>query len=165
VSKRKGILFEAVVAVVIVFLAFAIYAMISSSTTAAAVKWTTPTYDQPRYMYASDTMLYSFTGNSIYAIDGEGRPAWNLTIPDKWRISTDWLRLKETGDIVVGGFTGHNEVSPTVAASEGILYVYARPNITVSQDIRTVDNITIVFAISPDGVILWNVPLESKLIL
>jgi predicted transcriptional regulator len=166
VSKRKGILFEAAVAIVIVFLAFTVYYMVVSNAPAAAVMWTTPTYDQPRYIYPGDNgTLYSFTGNSIYAIDGEGRPAWNLTIPDKWRISTDWLRLKEIGDIAVGGFTGINEVSPIVAASGGNLYVYARPNITGSQDIRTVDNITVVFAISPDGLILWNVPLESKLIM
>lgn len=165
-SKRKGILFEAAVAIVIIFLAFAMYYMVISNAPAAAIKWTTPTYDQPRYMYAGDNgTLYSFTGNSIYAIDGDGRPAWNLTIPDKWRISNDWLRLKETGDIAVGGFTGVNEISPTMAASGGILYVYARPNITGSQDIRAVDNITVVFAISPDGLILWNVPLESKLIM
>ncbi|HTY90017.1 MAG TPA: PQQ-binding-like beta-propeller repeat protein [Methanocella sp.] len=166
-SKKKSILFEAVIALVIVFLAFTVYAMISTSTTAAAIKWTTPTYDQPRYMYAGDNgILYSFTGNSIYAIDSEGRPAWNLTIPDKWSISNEWLRLKDTGDILVGGFTGTTEVSPTVASSDGVLYVYARPNITVtSTDITTVDNFTQVFAISKDGIILWSVPLESKLIL
>jgi len=165
VSKRKGILFEAAVAIVIVFLAFAVYYMVVSNAPAAAIRWTTPTYDQPRYIYAGDNgTLYSFTGNSIYAIDGDGRPMWNQKIPDEWRISIDWLRLKETGDIAVGGFTGVNEVSPIVAASEGNLYVYARPNITGSEDIRTIDNVTVVFAISPDGLILWNVPLESKLI-
>lgn len=163
---KKGILFEAVVALVIVFMAFTIYAMISSSTTAAAVKWTTPTYDQPRYMYAGDNgMLYSFTGNSIYAFDSDGHSAWNLTIPDNWSISNEWLRLKDTGDIMVGGFTGNTEISPTVASSDGVLYVYARPNITInSTDITTVDNFTQVFAISKDGIILWSVPLESKLI-
>jgi predicted transcriptional regulator len=166
VSKRKGILFEAAVAIVIVLLAFAVYYMVVSNVPAAAVKWTTPTYDQPRYIYAGDNgTLYSFTGNSIYAIDSDGQPAWNLTIPDKWQISIDWLRLKETGDIAVGGFTGVNEITPAVATSGGNLYVYARPNVTGSQDIRTIDNITVVFAISPDGIILWNVPLESKLIM
>jgi hypothetical protein len=165
VSKRKGILFEAAVAIVIVFLAFIVYYMVVSNAPAAAVKWTTPTYDQPRYIYAGDNgTLYSFTGNSIYAFDGEGRPVWNQTIDDEWQIAIDWLRLKETGDIAAGGFTGVNEVSPIVATSGGNLYVYARPNITGSQDIRTVGNVTVVFAISPDGIILWNVPLESKLI-
>ncbi len=164
-SKRKGILFEAAVAIVIVFLAFMVYYMVVSNAPAAAVKWTTPTYDQPRYIYAGDNgTLYSFTGNSIYAFDAEGRPAWNQTIDDQWQISIDWLRLKETGDIAAGGFAGVDEVSPIAAASGGNLYVYARPNITGSQDIRTVGNTTVVFAISPDGIILWNVPLESKLI-
>ncbi len=164
-SKRKGILFEAAVAIVIVFLAFAVYYMTVSNAPAAAVKWTTPTYDQPRYIHAGDNgTLYSFTGNSIYAIDSGGRPLWNQTINDTWQISIDWLRLKETGDIAVGGFSGVDEVSPVAAAANGNLYVYARPNVTGSQDIRTINNFTVVFAISPDGVILWNVPLESKLI-
>jgi predicted transcriptional regulator len=163
---KKGILFEAVIALVIVFLAFAIYAMISTSTTAAAVKWTTPTYDQPGYMYASGDILYSFTGNSIYAFDSDGNAAWNLTIPDNWSISSEWLRLKDTGDILVGGFTGNTEVSPAMASSDGVLYVLARPNMTVtSAGITTVNNFTQVFAISKDGIILWSVPLESKLIL
>jgi predicted transcriptional regulator len=169
VSKRKGILFEAAVALVIVFLAFVMYAMITSSTSAVAIKWnTTPTYDPPRYIYAGDDgILYSFTGNSIYAIGNDGKYIWKdpVTIPDNSSISSEWLRLKETSDIAVGGFTGVNEVSPTVAAADGVLYVYARPNITGSGEIQTIDNFTVVFAISPDGVILWNVPLKSKLIM
>ncbi|AFC98794.1 hypothetical protein Mtc_0019 [Methanocella conradii HZ254] len=163
---RKGILFEAVVAIIIVLLAFTLYAMTCEGAPAAAIKWTTPAYDQPRYMYAGENgTLYSFTGNSIYAIDGDGNGLWNLTIPDMWRISIDWLRLKDMGDIAVGGFTGVNEVSPVVAASDGVLYVYARPNITASDEIETIYNCTVVFAISADGAILWSVPLESRLIL
>lgn len=166
-SERKSILFEAAVALVILFLAFAIYAMVSSSTTAAAVKWTTPTYDQPRYIYAGDGgLLYSFTGNSIYAFDDEGRALWNLTLPENYSISTEWLRLEDTSDILAGGFTGTTEVAPTVASSGGVLYVYARPNRTANtSDIITVDAYTQVFAISADGIILWSVPLESRLIL
>jgi predicted transcriptional regulator len=162
---RKGILFEAAVAMVIIILVFTLYAMTCEGVT-EAIKWTTPTYDQPRYMYAGENgTLYSFTGNSIYAIDGDGNHLWNLTIPDKWSISIDWLRLKDTGDIAVGGFTGVNEVSPVVAASDGVLYVYARPSVTASYDIETISNYTVVFAISADGKILWSVPMESRLIM
>ena len=165
-SIKKGILFEAVIAIVIVFLAFAMYYMVSSNAPATAIKWTTPTYDQPRYMFAGDNgILYSFTGNSIYAFDSDGHPIWNQTIPNNYSISTDWLRLKDTGDIAVGGFTGVDEISPTIATSNGLLYVLARPDITGSQDITTYDNFTVVFAISKDGTILWNVPLQSKLII
>jgi predicted transcriptional regulator len=164
---KKGILFEAVVATVIIFLIFAMYLMVSGSSHASADKWVTNTSDQPRYMLAGDNgILYSFTGNSIYAIDDSGKPLWNVTIGNQYQISTNWLRLKDTGDIAVGGFTGVDEVSPTVATSGGVLYLYTRPNITVnSDDITTIDNFTQVWAISQDGVILWSVPLESKLIM
>jgi hypothetical protein len=166
VSKRRGILFEAAVAIVIVFLVFIVYYMVATSAPAAAVRWTTPTYDQPKYIYPGDNgTLYSFTGNSIYAFDSEGQPVWNVSIPDEWRISINWLRLKDTGDIAVGGFTGIDEVSPVVATSGGTLYVYARPNVTSAGDgIQTSNNVTAVFAISPEGSILWTRYLASRLI-
>ena len=81
---KKGILFESILAIVIVLLVFVMYAMVSSSTPAAAVKWTTPTTDQAQYIYAGDNgILYSFTGNSIYAIGSDGSRLWNLTIDDR----------------------------------------------------------------------------------
>ena len=162
---KKGILFEAVIATVIIFLVFAMYLMVSGGSHASAVKWVTNTSYQPRYMQAGDNgILYSFTGNSIFAIADNGTPLWNVTINNTWIISNNWLRLKDTGDIAVGGFIGVDEISPTVATSGGVLYVYLTPNITVnSPDITTVENFTEVIAISQDGLILWNVPLKSDI--
>ena len=162
---KKGILFEAVVAIAIIFLVFAMYVMVSSGSHASADKWVTNTSVQPHYMLAGDNgILYSFTGNSIFAIADNGTSLWNVTINNTWVISNNWLRLKDTGDIAVGGFTGVEEVSPIATAAGGILYVYLTPNITInSPDITTTNNITEVIAISQDGLILWNVPFESNL--
>jgi predicted transcriptional regulator len=157
---KKGILFESILAIAIVLLVFVLYAMVSSSTPAAAVKWTTPTYDQARYMYAGDNgILYSFTGNSIYAVGSDGSRLWNVTIPDNWRISNEWMRLKQSDS----GLSTELENSPVAASDEGVLYVYARPNLTSVQSISTIESFISIFAISSDGTIQWSVPLKSQL--
>lgn len=157
---KKGILFESILAIAIVLLVFVLYAMVSSSTPAAAVKWTTPTTDQAQYMYAGDNgILYSFTGNSISAIGSNGNRLWNATLPDNMRISNEWMRLKISGSNV----TTELENSPVVASNDGILYVYTRPNLTSTQSISTIEGFVIIYAISADGTIQWSVPLQSWL--
>ena len=157
---KKGILFESILAIVIVLLVFVLYAMVSSSTPAAAVKWTTPTTDQAQYIYAGDNgILYSFTGNSIYAIGSDGSRLWNVSIPDNWRISNEWMRIKTSGSDV----TTELENSPVAASDAGILYVYARPNLTSTQSISTTESFVTIFAITSDGTIQWSLPLQSWL--
>ena len=157
---KKGILFESILAIVIVLLVFVLYVMVSSSAPAAAVKWTTPTTDQAQFIYAGDNgILYSFTGNSIYAIGSNGNRLWNLTIPDNYTISNEWMRIRTSGSNV----STELENSPVAASANGTLYVYARPNLTSTQGVSTTENFVTIFAISADGTIQWNIPLQSWL--
>lgn len=112
-----------------------------------------------------DGTLYEFSNNTIYCFDSNGKPKWNLTIPDEWSISNELYRT--------AGEVGQKlPPEPIYDIHNGFLYVYAPPRLAYpsgTYDYRTGKNVEFsslnwsLLAISPEGKIVWDAPLKTDL--
>ena len=154
---RKSMVFEGVVVMLLILLAFLMLAMMlggkDSNTSAAG---------DISYTYVgSDNMLYVFTTDSndliadqIQAIDASGRQAWNFSIPRGSDVSENCMPLYFYSD----GSYSFSDTAPSAASNNGILYVCLRPSY-VPLDSHSM-NVTLL-AISGEGRVLWSLPIDS----
>lgn len=135
---RKRIIFEALVAVIIIVLTFTLYLMVTGNAPVVAVQWELTDNESVYYMAEGDNgRLFAFLGNSIYAIDNDGSTAWKYSLPDnRW--------------------PGSSLIEPITAYDNGILYVYAR---SFGGDISAGPVYGDIIAISSDGTTMWSMPL------
>jgi len=178
---RRRVIFEPILAIVVVLLLFSVYLMVShyafmTSTTNATVEWDAASNGSVYYITAcNDGTLRALVDGHVFGIDQRGNAIWRVDIPDKWWVGSRYFK-------------------PAVAAGkDGSLYVYLRANVTRAaiennlpyaypgdyyvdkddQNKRLMDayagtdfaaslNET-VLAIAPDGTILWNMPLSTGL--
>ncbi len=179
--RHKRVLFESLLAIAAIILLFSFYLMVTgyaftTSETRATVKWDAAGNGTIYYLTACDDgTLRALMDGRVSAIDEDGSLKWSLDIPDKWWIGSKYYRpAVDTGP-------------------DGTLYVYLRANVTraaierklpyayageYSLDMddhnkRLMDAYAgtefsysldeRVLAISPEGKILWNVPLATGL--
>ncbi len=117
---------------------------------------------------AGNGNIYTFKGNVIRCISPNGSEKWNLTVPDRWRICCPRDRPVMMG--ISGGGAMMGMSWPVYGLSNGTLYVYVDPNVPGPgfwdwgnyYDNTTAKGYTwAVIAISPEGTILWEVPLDT----
>ena len=195
---KKGVMFEAVVTLLLLLLIFVMYVMIAGNAPQAVNGWNVTIGGQAPYLYAGDNgTLYVFSGNNVSMIDAAGALKWNVAIPDNWTMVNEWTlyniqyptsifymsqlsRYSMYPSIALGntqsGF--RSESTPAVASENGILYVYIRPDFffgdnkidgnislglerALGPDWNSSPSYVRLMAISPDGSILWNKPIDN----
>ncbi len=150
---KKSMVFEAVAALLLILLIFAMYAMIAGNAPIVKDQWNT-TISPSSYLYAGDNgVLYAFNGNNISAIALDGSLKWSRGIPKNWTITNDVVDTRKIlpeylahfegvdySGMTDSGyktrstsyFTGFRPVSePAVVSDDGILYVYVRPDFSL----------------------------------
>ncbi|WP_325377796.1 PQQ-binding-like beta-propeller repeat protein [Methanocella sp.] len=174
-------MFESLLAIAAILLIFSFYLMVTgyaftTTQTNATVKWDAPGNGSIYYLKAcQDGTLRALMDGRVSATGSDGSPLWSVDIPDRW-----WVGSKYYDPAV--------DVAP-----DGTLYVYLRANVTQAamerrlpytyagdtamdmddQNKRLMDAYAgtefaysldeRVLAISPNGSILWNVPLSTGL--
>ena len=167
---RKSMVFEGVIAILIILLLFAMYLMVSSGgSNGHGVNSTTMVSS----IYSGkDGMIYAFAGengNTIYALDSNGNLKWTAQVPDTWSVYNrfDYRAnefrtgtYNESGTLVLGSY--QERKSPIFYADNGNLYICVSENITYSNQYVSPNSAVVtepeesLMAISPQGRILWN---------
>jgi len=141
--------FETVLVLILIGLIGLLFFMIAS-TPQQAKGWEMQGNGSVDYMFTgSDDTLYVFQGNNVTAIQDDGQIAWNLHVPDEWKVI----------DI-----DGYGYRIPVVDEAGGTLYLYLtgpiRNMTEVSNDTFGVRYAAYVdsklIAISPEGNISWG---------
>ncbi len=161
---RKPYLFEASLAIVLILLAAGLYIAVASSP-AYVSGWEFNGSSTVQYMtVGQNDTLYAFRSDGIYAIDSAGGLIWNFDVPHGWKIINNWLRPAYAAD----SSANVAESYPVTDASAGYLYVLALPDRTL-DDLKlqcyqsrspTIDLDAAVLAISPEGRLVWQLPLK-----
>ncbi|WP_174589705.1 winged helix-turn-helix transcriptional regulator [Methanocella conradii] len=168
---KKPMVFEGIVAMLLILLVFAMYIMVSGG--ARENGWDVDAGQQVWDVYpGGDGTLYAFlgpTGNTILALDDDGHIKWKFQVPEQWRVLNAYNRISPAED---GGFGSYIIVKPEFAADNGTLYVYLRENRTTAfnhypweegypnqQDDNDSTIEERLVAISQDGRQLWSVRL------
>ena len=77
---KKGVMFEAVVTLLLLLLIFVMYVMIAGNAPQAVNGWNVTIGGQAPYLYAGDNgTLYVFSGNNVSMIGADGAVKWNLS--------------------------------------------------------------------------------------
>jgi predicted transcriptional regulator len=192
---KKGVMFEAVITLMLLLLIFAMYVMVAGSAPRAVSGWNVTIGTQAPYLYAgANDTLYVFSGNDISSIASDGTVRWSLSAPQNWTIvnertiypieyPTDLFfhsRVYTLGryNQLVENMGFRPESEPAVASSDGVLYVYLRPDFyfgdnkldgnislglerALGPDWNSSPSYARLMAISSDGRILWNKPLDN----
>lgn len=127
---KKPMIFEGIVAILIIILLFVLYLMVTDgglTANNANINWIVVGNDTITDLYpASDGTLYAFMGdlgNNISAISPDGSVKWTLYIPAEWRVSN--RHWGSTSSVI----TGHpDDIYPVYATDNGSLYLYLREN-------------------------------------
>lgn len=113
--------FEPVLAVLIIVLACLLY-ILMVSTPPSEARWEKSDSGYiDHMMIGGDDTLYTFSGNTISAINRDGSLRWELAVPEKWKVlnnwSINWYR-------VPNGWWGNGLASyPVVDEQDGHLYL------------------------------------------
>jgi Uncharacterized protein conserved in archaea len=161
---RKPYLFEASLAIVLIILAAGLYIVVADSPTSVS-GWDFNGSGTVQYMtVGQDDTLYAFKSDGIYAIDHAGSLIWNFDVPDGQKIINNWLRPAYAADPSLNSAESY----PVTATSAGYLYVLALPDLTLENlkiqyyqtgsEYMNID--AAVMAISPDGMLTWELPLK-----
>ena len=183
VLMRKSMVFEAAAVLLLILLIFVLYVMIASSVPSVKEQWNT-TVGQTPYIFAGDNgTLYVFSGNNISLITPDGNEKWSVGIPANWTIIDEFAQYSPSSSTGVvwsdlGRDTGFRpDYTPAVASSDGILYVYIRPNTLVNPNCENLTygleralgpdwedqpSFARLMAISPDGQVLWIKPISNE---
>jgi predicted transcriptional regulator len=167
----KGDTFMGFMILLLIALAFLMCFMIAQGKPASG-NWELSGLGQVSYMTVGDSdMLYAFSGNSVYAIDSQGRLRWNFTQPDSWRICQDTGRYFVADNRTIRLAQGSNDLTstPIIDSEGGSLYALVSPDLNTSiyhlYDARWeggIDNLSVV-SISPNGRASWSVPVGGNL--
>lgn len=171
---KKPMIFEGIVAILIIILLFVLYLMVTDgglTANNANINWIVVGNDTITDLYpASDGTLYAFMGdlgNNISAISPDGSVKWTLYIPAEWRVSN--RHWGSTSSVI----TGHpDDIYPVYATDNGSLYLYLRENRITAWNYYSDDEIgppvgdqvlkEKLVAISPKGSILWEAALNDR---
>ena len=180
---KKPMVFEGIIAILIILLLFAAYLMVSGSgSNGGGVNSTTMVSS----IYpGKDGMIYAFAGNNgntIYALDSKGDLKWTVQVPDTWSVYNQFeykaydFRAGTYNDSGTGPQNSYIERdSPIFSDDNGYLYICVAENITASVSgdpyaFVVTEPEESLMAISPQGSILWNknlsrmpTPFESPL--
>lgn len=134
-------------------------------------KWKLQNNGRIDYLGAGDDgLLYAFSNNNITSLSPDGVPRWNVTIPAKWRICSDWNRIMSLD--MNTGMSQFVMSQPIYDSEDGYLYVYATPNSPLLDPFNfsaysSANNTSglswAVLAITPDGRIGWELPLTTNI--
>lgn len=141
---KKGMLFEAIVVLLLIFLTFILYVMITDNGPSGSEEWnlsgvigsTTGYYDGNMFIGA-DGLIYTVDGKYIHAINTNGQDLWSLEIP-----------------YLIGNYrdsTAYENVA-------WVEYRAASDNGTLYMDLMAADSSQNqeLLAISPEGKLLWG---------
>lgn len=159
-------IFEGIVAILLIMLCFTLYVMIASSgdkTNNWEIAGSGPVSN---IHLGDDGTLYAFvgqTGNTVYAIDENGSVRWKLDVPDKWRVYNDYWR---SGPNIYDAYSSSPVGGPVFATDNGTLYLYVRESGPASSTngglppsgLRLEERL---MAISPDGSVEWDALLGN----
>ena len=172
------------VTILLLLLIFVMYVMVAGNAPQAVNGWNVTIGGQAPYLYAGDNgTLYVFSGNNVSMIGADGAVKWRVGVPENWTITNEWSQPTAYNDLNGISWTdfGRNggfrpDYAPAVAAENGILYMYVRPNLLVDAnsqnttygveralgpDWKKQPVYARLMAISQDGTVLWNKPLDN----
>lgn len=167
----KGDTFMGFLILLLIALAFLMCFMIAQGAPVSG-NWELSGLGQVSYMTVGDgDTLYAFSGNSVYAIDSQGRLKWNFTTPSQWNLCPNKGHFYETA--IEGGYSGgivnHVRDVPIFGSSGGNTYLLATSDPNVSRlsgyiwDFdNNVDNLSVV-SISQTGKVSWSLPISGDL--
>lgn len=144
---KQGILFEAVAVLLLVFLTFVLYVMVTTGP--SAEQWTlsglTVSSNLGSSMYIGPgNMLYAVSGNSVNAVSPEGRLLHQTKIPDLLNSgSSDWVGYQASFD-------------------DNTEYFLVTPILPISGFVPMYGGIELL-AISDTGRLLWSKVLNSNM--
>jgi predicted transcriptional regulator len=168
---KKPVIFEGIVAILLIILLFAMYVMVTGSVSPTNTGWVVAGNDTISDLYpAPDGTLYAFmgdTGNNISAIAPDGSVKWALDIPSEWRVSNVYWGS------VSSDITGQqDDIHPVFTTDNGTLYLYLRENRITNWNYYSSDEVGMtqgspilnetLAAISPRGNIFWEVALNNN---
>lgn len=163
---KKPMIFEGVVAILIIILLFAMYLMVSSSGqsgTPANTKWLVAGNDTVSNLFiGKDGILYAFmgdSGNAVYAIDSGGKVKWEYDIPAGWRAINEYRMAMGNTQAGIGS-TEYN--APIFSEDNGTLYLLLRENKAFPSNESNIDIGQRIIAISPEGKLMWNVSIGHE---
>ena len=143
-DKNKGMLFEAIVVLLLVFLIFILYVMVTNNGPTASEEWnqsgvigSTDEYNFGNMFIGSDGTLFTVDGITIHAINTNGHDKWSLDIP--------YLIGKYRDPEIYGNATWTERGATSY---NGTLYII----VMVSDSWYNQE----LLAISPDGKLLWG---------
>ena len=123
-----------------------------------------PEAEPIEYMAAVDDTIYAFSANGLLAMDSNGVPKWNLSIPGTWTYEKAYgITIWSTDNGNLGQMV---KTVPIFAADDGYMYIYAIANASnstynpilqmsyLSEAKKLIGKELI--AISPDGRIAWT---------
>lgn len=171
---KKPMVFEGILAVLIIVLFFAMYLMVTGSGVVETNDWNyVANGPYNNLQIGEDGTLYAFmgtTGNTVYAIDSVGSVRWKLQVPGRWRVANTFnepSQVKDDGS----WWSWSTGIRPVFSTDNGITYLYLRENRSThwshypSDDYVPALNETPLeenlLAISPEGSILWNQPIGT----
>ena len=138
VKMKKSMLFEAVVVLLLILLAFVLYVMVTSST-GASDQWTLPgMVGSPgdslygNMFTGDDGMLYTVDGTNVNAIDQVGHLQWSLKIP-----------------YLLNGINVEKWMGDQAEADNGTFYI----ELVSADEFPALPSE--ILAISPEGRLLW----------
>ena len=195
---KKGVMFEAVVTLLLILLMFLMYMMIAGSAPGVTETWNTTIGSAPYLYTGNNGTLYAFSGNNISMIGPDGAVKWNLAVPKNWTMVNEWglydvqyptnltyyssLLPRDLSFYGLSMFNAQpgfrSELYPAVTSDNGILYVFIRPDFyfgdngydgnislglerALGPDWNESASYVRLMAISPDGSVLWNKPLDN----
>jgi len=166
---KKPMVFEGVVAIIIILLLFAVYLMVSGGNgyssgvnSTGMVSGIYPAKDGTVYAFAGEN------GNTIYAIDARGNLKWTARVPDAWSVYNPFEyqankfragTYNESGTMTLSSYLVRK--TPVFSTDNECLYICVSENITPSSDsyttgIPVIEQEEGLMAISPRGRILWS---------
>lgn len=163
----KGDTFMGFMILLLIALAFLMCFMIAQGKPASG-NWELSGLGQVSYMTVGDgNTLYAFSGDSVYAIDSQGRLKWNFTQPDSWRICQDTGRYFEQNNRTIN--LAHTQDTPIIDSYGNSLYALVSPDLNQTMyHLYTIqwegglDNL-LVISITPAGRVAWSVPVCGNL--
>ncbi len=170
---KNSRVFESTIILLIIILICILFISIVS-THGRSVGWEASVNNTPDYLFVgSDDTLYTFSGNEVTATKSDGRIAWELSIPQKWRVLHNMSLIASSADMSAG--SADNQYygnQPVVAEVDGHVYLYLTKRLTDGEiDEIYADNHLMsisypeeIMAITPDGEVEWEHQVNSSLL-
>ncbi|CAJ35509.1 winged helix-turn-helix transcriptional regulator [Methanocella arvoryzae] len=115
--------------------------------------------------------LFAFGQRTVYSLDEAGKQRWSYEIPSQWRLNRPcWRNLYDMNEPPYGPNLMKMGSRPIYDVKDGYLYVYLTPNAsypTLDNDYQGAGSVDmaalswVVMAISPEGKVLWTLPLPT----